>query len=378
MANTITATLYNSEDTLIQSKTYSVQEYINKFNAIIAQSPDEFPQYTIDAVEAIADYGHYTQEFLAESKGWTKDADGKFNGMFRPIDAIHNFNDEDLQSVKDAVSGYTITKNPKNNFESNFIEKAEISLNLDSETSIYFYLTASEDISLLVEIMNLSYDQLAENFYRFKSKGIPAHKLNEEQTLSYTFIYTVVLASASPLAYVNAVLNSEAEVFSTEACRNAMIAIYRYYDCEKKYQEGMKLDSYNLEGAKAYTGTASVNSSLFNYKKEGSDTVSGVSTDSCTFTVLHYSSSSEGQYIVVIYDGFSCIGKVTVTENEGTTQYAVVGTIYGNNNATADIFISSDGKLSTYNTNEVICTLSSMTPRDALATILRKGYELPK
>ena len=54
-------------------------------------------------------HGHYALGFLAESKGWTND-NGVYNGMFTPIDAIHDFSDTDLQTVKESVSWYAITK----------------------------------------------------------------------------------------------------------------------------------------------------------------------------------------------------------------------------------------------------------------------------
>ncbi len=394
MASTITAVLYDSSGNTLQTQEYSVQQYITEFET----ERGKYPAYAVNAVEAMADYGHYALEYLAESKRWTKDESGKYNGMFTPINAIHNFTAEDLQAVKDSVSGYEITKDPDSIFQYINIEDAEISLNLDSETSIYFYLMTSEDLltslqgfNLSLQSINLSCDLSADNVYRFKSDGIPAHKLDEAQELSLTFPSTNVLVSASPLAYVNAVLNSSAKAFNTDACRNAMIAIYRYYDCAKKYQEGAeeaafqaRLGTYNLEGAKAWSGkTANTlgTSVSFNYKEEGSDTVTGIDASNQTFTLLNYASTTEGSYMAVIWDKGSCIGKVTAYD-ESTGKYSVTGIvkIAGNthSNATADIFIASDGKFSTYNTNEVICTLTDATPREALATILRKGYELPQ
>ena len=56
MANTITAELYDSSGNPLQTQTYSVQQYITEF------------------------------------------------------DAIHDFSDTDLQTVKESVSGYAITK----------------------------------------------------------------------------------------------------------------------------------------------------------------------------------------------------------------------------------------------------------------------------
>ena len=390
MASTITAVLYDSSGNTLQTQEYSVQQYITEFET----EAGNFPAYAVNAVEAMADYGHYALEYLAESKRWTKDESGKYNGMFTPINAIHNFTADDLQTVKDSVSGYEITKDPDNSGKG--IEDAEISLNLDSETSIYFYLVMNVDAtdeeylsSYFLPNLNLSCDMSADNVCRFKSDGIPAHKLDEAQELTFTFFGTTVLVSASPLAYVNAVLNSSAEAFNTDACRNAMIAIYRYYDCAKKYQEGAeeaafqaRLDTYNLEGAKAWSGTAGYNVPTFNYKKEGSDTVSSISTEGTTFTLLNYTSKTEGSYMAVIWDKGSCIGKVTEYD-ESTGKYSVTGTVKdftGNaySNATADIFIASDGKFSTYNTNEVICTLTDATPREALETLLRQGYELPQ
>ncbi len=398
IANTITATLYGSSGNTLETKTYSVQEYITAFEA----EASKYPDYTVNAVEAIADYGHYALAYLAESKRWATEG-GVVNGMFQPINAVHNFNDTDLQAVKEAVSGYAITKDPDNLFSLLNIEDAEISLNLDSETSIYFYLITSEDLSatlqginkeLSLQSINLPCDLSEDNVCRFKSAGIPAHKLDEAQELSLTFISTNVLASASPLAYVNAVLNSTAEAFNTDACRNAMIAVYRYYDYAKKYQEGAeeaafqaKLDTYNLEDAKAWSGkTANTLGTIeaFNYKKEGSDTVSGIDASNQTFTLLNYTSTTEGSYMAVIWGKGSFIGKVTAYD-ESTGKYSVTGTakdFTGNtySNATADIFIASDGKFSTYtnDSSNVICTLTEMTPREALATILRQGYELPQ
>lgn len=397
MASTITAVLYDSSGNTLQTQEYSVQQYITEFET----ERGKYPAYAVNAVEAMADYGHYALEYLAESKHWTKDESGKYNGMFTPINAIHNFTPEDLQTVKDSVSGYEITKDPDSKFQYINIEDAEISLNLDSETSIYFYLMTSEDLltslqgfNLSLQSINLSCDLSADNVYRFKSNGIPAHKLDEAQELSLTFPSTNVLVSASPLAYVNAVLNSSAKAFNTDACRNAMIAIYRYYDCAKKYQEGAeeeaafqaKLDTYNLEGAKAWSGnTGSAwgdNVSLFYYKKEDG-TLMGIDAEQQTFTLLNYTSKTEDSYMAVIWGKGSFIGKVTAYD-DSTGKYSVTGTAKDKagtySNATADIFIASDGKFSTYKNNSsyVICTLTDATPRNALETLLRQGYELPQ
>ncbi len=110
----------------------------------MAQSPDKYPEYTVNAIEAIADYGHYALAYLAEVHGWIAAEGGRMNGIFEPINAVHTFTAEDLQTVKEAVSWNTITKNPdlmgNPVFTSMGIKDADISLNLDFETSIYFYL----------------------------------------------------------------------------------------------------------------------------------------------------------------------------------------------------------------------------------------------
>ena len=190
MANKITATLHDSDGNSLESKTYSVQDYINDFNAVSAN----YPEYTVNAVEAIADYGHYALEFLAATKGWTNDS-GVYNGMFKQIEAVHNFNAEDLQAVKDAVAGYAITVNE---LASNFgVSNVEVSLNLDSETSLYFYFTVTDDVYDSFAAFEGVEPTQESNVLRKKSNGIPAHKLDEAQELSFTFLGSAtVLASA--------------------------------------------------------------------------------------------------------------------------------------------------------------------------------------
>lgn len=337
----------------------------------------------MNAVEAIADYGHYALAYLTESKGWASEG-GVVNGMFQPINAIHNYTAEDLQAVKEAVSGYAITKSDM--LANLKVTNAEISLNLDSETSIYFYLTVSDDtITHILPGMSLSYDIPAEKLYRFRTDGIPAHKLDETCTLIYKpETLTFPLVTASPLAYVNAVLSSDAPAFNTEACRNAMIAIYRYYDCAKTYQDEMKRDpdNFNLEGAAAYDGIARTDSYIESFNYDTGSAWGQIPVEKGSkFVILKYQSSS-GEILAVVWDNGedenysrAYIGQITAYD-ESSGQYTVT-----DGNKTAYIIISG-GKLSTRYQDSAInehCTLTENSgPRNALITILSQGYELPQ
>lgn len=278
-----------------------------------------------------------------------------------------------MQAVEEAVSGYAITKE---NLEGNSINDIDISLNLDSETSIYFYADVVEDFSTLLlpnVTFSLPYESLTENLYRFKSNGIPAHKLDEAQELSFTGFDTV-LASASPLAYVNAVLSSTAEAFNTDACRNAMIAIHRYYDCAKKYQEGARLDSYNLEGAKAYSGTGlgRISDDGFCYSAGNSYSTFRL-THGAAITILRYhSTDGSNEIFAFVCDDRSFIGTIS-EETENSFK------VTRDDDSYSTITIEDSTLTTTAGITSTICTnLTETTPRDALATILRKGYDLPQ
>ena len=152
-----------------------------------------------------------------------------------------------------------------------------------------------------------------------------------------------------------------------------MIAIYRYYDCAKEYQEGARLDSYNLTDAKAYSGTFSGWDGF--YYTLGNISGGFSPANGAAITVLRYHSTGEGKEIFAFVsdDGKSFIGTISdedensfkVTRDDGA--YSTI-TIEGSTLKTANDSTST----------VIINNLTDATPRDALATILSQGYELPQ
>ena len=225
MADEITAVL-NYGDGKTVSQTYSVAEYISYIN----EHPEGYSNNTIKLVQAIADYGHYSQPFLASNNSWTLGTDHVVMNGWNLYDI------SDAEAAKTAVSGNVFTSDTGDSM----VEKVTYSLSLESETVLNIYLKMKEGYtgSVTASVGGNAVDaiQQSDGRYRIQIKNIAADKLGD--------IYEIAISaggnctvSASALSYVNAVLNSEKESLNNDTAHYAVTALYRYYRATKNYAE---------------------------------------------------------------------------------------------------------------------------------------------
>ena len=123
MAEPITATFHwfeNGEEKTIE-KTYAATDYFESYD----ENRDKFDAKTQALIEAIADYGHYMQAFLAVQKGWTLGTD------YAEITKCYT-TEYDLDTIRSAVNDYGFT------IENDGLEIGKLSFStvLDSATAI--------------------------------------------------------------------------------------------------------------------------------------------------------------------------------------------------------------------------------------------------
>lgn len=387
MAKDIEAALCSSQDAVKEEVTHSVQKYITNY---LTNYSKDFSAEATELVEAIADYGHYTQLFLSEYRGWTIGTD------YPEISAFHVISDGDVEEVKTAVEGYSLRKiftKAVNNVEDhpeNLFANVALSLNLDYETSIYLYVTPTgdfEDVLGRVDGEDTDPELQEDNTYMIKTAGIPAHELGKEFRIVYyeydknldngnLYTRNSLQAYCSALAYANTAINSESAPFYTDNCKKAMTALYRYYDRTIKYREAeeraaeeAKLNAYDLTDALAYSTTLT---EAAPYKMLlGGNEVDWEFSSASEITMLIYNSKDRGKVLVLfmgdsnpfiaIYDNNT--GIYTDTNEYYTVKFTLSGTTLQdamNNNA------------------DILTFTETLTPRETLKTILDAGVDLPK
>ena len=134
MAEPITATFHwfeNGEEKTIE-KTYAATDYFESYDA----NRDKFDAKTQALIEAIADYGHYMQAFLAVQKGWTLGTD------YAEITKCYA-TEYDLDTIRSAVNDYDFT------IENDGLEIGKLSFStvLDSATAIRLLFTPAAGYS---------------------------------------------------------------------------------------------------------------------------------------------------------------------------------------------------------------------------------------
>lgn len=224
MADEITAVLkFVGENTV--SQTYSAAQYVSYINSHAAS----YSANTVALVNAIADYGHYVQPFLAANNNWTV-------GTEHVEMAAHSsFSSSDIEAVRAAVAEKTVSRSEG----SSSVESLTYSLNLETETSIRIYFRVADDYAGEVDARSnncgLTLEKQPDGRYRIEISGISAHELGDTYHVTVAAGGSFVI-SVSALSYVNTVLNSQAAVFNNEAAHNAAAALYKYYAATVAYQ----------------------------------------------------------------------------------------------------------------------------------------------
>ena len=229
MADTITAVLHytqNGEDKTI-TETYSAVTYMD---SVLAHSDDYSPN-TVALVEAMFDYGHYVQPFLADHNNWTVGVDYAETWKWNDID----FTDSDVAAAKAAVAGYAISRDTGDSQ----IEAVTYSLNLESETAIRIYLRVKDGytgpVTATLGGNSIECVKQQDGRYRIEIAGISADELGDTYnvTVSAGGEFTI---SVSALSYVDTALNSDSAVFNNDIAHFAVTALYRYYIAAVNYK----------------------------------------------------------------------------------------------------------------------------------------------
>ena len=224
MADTITATFHYGNGSTV-SKKYSVLDYINT----IEKNAASFDNKTLYLIRSIADYGHYSQPFLAASNNWTIGSEhmemSKHYTTSYSYDAIRNVTSK-YQRVLDLGKSD--------------IDKITYSLSLNSGTSLNVFIKAKDNYKGSVKVTTkkgntvMSYTAVkqADGRYKVTIPDISAHQLGDKYTITAETTNGTATCSLSALSYVYAIL----DVSSDNAAKNAVSSLYIYYDATLNYR----------------------------------------------------------------------------------------------------------------------------------------------
>ncbi len=217
MAETIDAVFHyavDGEEREISSRC-SVKDYIEAYTAL--EEPDE---KTLVLVKALADYGHYAQQYLANVNGWT------IGEKYAEMDLHYTDGyGADLHAIAEALSTQKAELKKTND-----IGKVSISLNLDSGTMICLYVQPANgykgDFTAQVDGLPADAKLLSDGRYRVSITGIAAHLLGKTYTIKVLTNAGENVVSLSAMTYI---LLSLTNPSSPEEETNAMAALYKYY-----------------------------------------------------------------------------------------------------------------------------------------------------
>lgn len=221
MAETITATFHytvNGEEKTLAPETYSVKQYFEFYDT----HKNSFNEKEQKLIEALADYGHYAQIFLAASNDWTIGTD------YANMNIVYT-NSYDFATVQNGVASYAIKRTKADD-----MDKMSFSLIMDSDTEIRMFFKPVDgyegDVTVTVNGEAWTATKVGER-YQVSIKNIAAHQLgNEYQIVVTTADDTTVTVYA--LSYAQITLSASA---STDAAKNAMAALYYYSEAAKAY-----------------------------------------------------------------------------------------------------------------------------------------------
>ena len=219
MADPITATLYYGDGQKV-THDYSVDEY---FNTILDKTSTS--QEMRDLANAMKDYGHYMQNYLARRNNW------EIGTRHLAMDYANLYTSDDIAEVKELVKDYAIVRDTGNSG----IAKVEFALELDSETIIDVYLIPKQDYTGTVtayldgKAVDLEY---SNGEYLLKIPGVSAHLLANMYTISVEAGEKFDV-KVSALSYVHTILNKENAVLDI---KEAVTSLYDYYDATMAYR----------------------------------------------------------------------------------------------------------------------------------------------
>ena len=229
MADTITAVFHYGNGLTVEN-TYSVASYIEYFD----EHQTDYNTKTLALIKSIADYGHYSQPFLAAANDWEVGTDHV--AMTKFYKDSYNYTD-----IADAIS--TAGKVFSNTVDANAIEVVSYSMDLNSDTvmNVFIKPKAGYTVNVSATFKDETYngELQSDGRYRVRIPGISAHLLGEMLKISGTATNgadsSSITINVSPLSYVYAVLTG-GDSFN-KAAKDAMSAFYSYYDAVIEYNK---------------------------------------------------------------------------------------------------------------------------------------------
>lgn len=226
---------------------YSAAKYVNDFEA----ERDSFTSETAALIEALADYGHYTQLFMAEKNGWSIGTDHA-RMLEKPFTEYY-----DTDAVRESASAYAQAMD----ISSPDLEAITCSLLLDADTSLYVYLkpaagyegavqillddstvygaagdSAAEESGAAVENGKMAdaVECMPDGRYRVAVTDMAAHELGDMHEIAVVTDHGTANLRISAISYVYSLLGSEAYADNRNAL-NAMSALYFYHATAATY-----------------------------------------------------------------------------------------------------------------------------------------------
>ena len=229
MAEPVTATFHYQMGNVWKTvqKTYAVADYFSAFDENINQ----FDETTRVLVKAVADYGHYVQPFLSESRGWVLGTD--YLTLDKHYASSYDFSSIVAPSIQSS------------NESQGDIDDITYSLTLDSDTVINMYFRLDENYSGSFELTEHTEDEDVEfecakrndGRYWVRIKGIAAHKLSKIYYIKVTTEHGTATLTLSALSYVNSALANYNDTNDPDlTARNAVAAIYAYSQAADAYK----------------------------------------------------------------------------------------------------------------------------------------------
>ncbi len=208
MADEITPVFHyfdGDEEKTVELEPYSVEDYLN----FVIENSYNYPDELIPVIEAINDYGYYSQQYLSTLHGFTLGDGGKYAAMSSVYTQGYNYDyvKSNLQNYDYDL--YSVTKSE------DYVEKVSFSLDLESEISMYLYITVKDgvvpDVAYVpgYEDSVFPITQCSDNVYRVTVSGLNMYLVDTyyDIIVEDTEGNELVNASISPLNYVYLVLD---------------------------------------------------------------------------------------------------------------------------------------------------------------------------
>lgn len=218
MADRIVAT-YHYGDGLTVSKTYAVKDYFETYDTMY----ERFTEKQQAVTEALADYGHYTQAFLASLGTFTLGTD------YAEMDKFYTKSAEYvIDTVKSESEKYEVVI-ANNTCDS--ISEILYSVSVADQPTINVYFTPAEgydgEITFKIGTKEVAGVQ-EDGVWKVQITDIAAHLMGKTFTVKATTANGTATVKVSVLSYVYGILNSE-RYAGNENARNAAASIYYYY-----------------------------------------------------------------------------------------------------------------------------------------------------